>query len=327
MISNILNGNALHIPLRDGVVQCCVTSPPYWQLRTYHNINQLGQEDTPQQYVERLLCVTAEVHRVLRDDGVFFLNIADTYAGSGMGSGGSSPLTSNKQISNTGSGYLVGHKKPITRTPGIKNKSLCGIPQRMFIALIDQGWVVRNDIIWRKTNPMTQSAGDRFTCSHEHIFFCVKSRSYYWNKAAVLELAAYDGRNDEVNKGSPKYALAQEFAGDQHDRWPTRNEYGTRMRNRRDVWDISTARYRKAHYATFPESIPEICLLAASKPGDIVADIFSGAGTTWKQAVKLSRQFVGVELNRDYIELSRERTEINMPLPVFIDTRTYERGR
>jgi DNA modification methylase len=263
--------DARRVPLAAGSVHMVVTSPPYWGLRDYGVSDQLGLERIPdclgwatkvycgECYICHLLEWAREVKRVLRDDGTFWLNIGDSMAGSGNGSGdyrdeGASISKNNKKYQ--------GQKPGLTN--GLRPKSLIGIPQRAMLALQADGWIVRNDIIWHKPNPMPESCGDRCTKSHEYIFLLAKQGRYYYDAIAVEEQANYDGRKDEQYKGSAKYKdSGQTFAKNGHPRWK-KNDKGERSRNRRDVWTLTTRAYKGSHYATFPPQLPEICIRAGT---------------------------------------------------------------
>lgn len=250
--------------LPDGSVQTCVTSPPYWGLRDYGQDEQIGLEESPDDYVAEMVAVFREVRRVLADDGTLWLNLGDSYL----------------------------------------DKSLVGIPWRVAFALQADGWCLRSDIIWHKPNPMPESVTDRPTKSHEHIFLMSKSPKYFYDHEAIREQASQDLGNSQIRFGGSKY-------GDSDDpKFATKsgNVYEMNgLRNRRDVWTISTQGYPGAHFAVYPPALIEPCILAGSREGDTVLDPFSGSGTTGMVALRHGRNYVGLELNPDYAELSRER--------------------
>jgi DNA modification methylase len=287
----ILNANALHLPLADNTVQACITSPPYWGLRDYGTGDQLGLEPVPdclgwatgqpcgECYVCRMVQVFREVRRVLRPDGTLWLNLGDSYAGSG-GAGGDYNAGGLKegQPRFEGTGKLVRSKRTArgkgsgrwgggdTKVPNIPAKNLIGIPWRVALALQADGWYLRSDVIWHKPNPMPESVTDRPTKSHEYFFLLSKSEKYFYDAEAVKEEASSPveklvSHHDPEN---PKYAGApSERWLDQFD-GRTWGKVGTR--NRRTVWTIATKPYSGAHFATFPPDLVEIPVLASTSP-------------------------------------------------------------
>lgn len=288
-MDRIIIGDALqHLrELPDEIADVCVTSPPYYGLRDYGVDGQVGLEKTPEEYIDRLVQIFREVRRTLKKDGTLWIVIADSYAGSGRG---------------------------ISKKTGIKNKDLIGIPWMLAFALRTDGWYLRSDIIWNKPNVMPESVKDRCTKCYEHVFMLAKSKTYHFDSEAVLVPAQYDGRKETINKGSSKYAdkivpgktpQSQHMAGKPHQRW--RFKDGKPVKNRRDVWTVSTRPYKGAHFATFPPELIEPCILAGSRPGGTVLDPFIGSGTTAEVAHRLGRECVGIELNPDYEEFIRQR--------------------
>jgi len=305
-LNRILQGNVLDRmkDLPDRSIQCVVTSPPYWGLRDYGVKKQLGLEKTPEEYVENMVKVFREVKRVLKKDGTCFLNLGDSYAGSTGQTGGKGLNTYQKEANATNS-----MMKP-SKINGLKPKDLCMIPARVAIALQSDGWWLRQDIIWHKPNPMPESVQDRCTKSHEFIFLLTKSAKYYYDNNAIRE---------PVSDVSLKRA---EYGWD-CDRPSTKNasmngegihtkKMGNRFvnpdgRNKRSVWTITTKPYKDAHFAVFPPTIPELCIKAGSKEGDTVLDPFFGSGTTGWVAQRLGRQWIGIELNAEYIKIAEKR--------------------
>ena len=302
-------------------VHCCITSPPYYRLRDYGVDGQIGLEETPEEYINKLVGVFHEVKRVLRHDGTLWLNIGNSYS---TGSGGS---TTESETQKNNKGTLVAPRPrtnhqgnpqfdrpcrdacklptrpPITITP----KNLLMIPARLAIALQDDGWILRSDIIWAKPNPMPESVKDRPTKSHEHIFLFSQSRTYYYDADAIAEdVKAKVTGHTRIRFGGKKY-------GDNDDpRYATKsgNEYvPTGKRNKRDIWTITSKPFKGAHFAVFPPELPETCLLAGSPEGGVVLDPFSGASTTGIVAVQHGRSYMGIELNPEYVELSKGRFE------------------
>lgn len=280
----------------DQSVQMCVTSPPYWGLRDYGVKGQLGLEATPELYVSRLVDLFGEVRRVLRDDGTLWLNLGDSYAGGGNNRGGNPSERSCKQASNRGGYGQIATPVPID----LKPKDLVGIPWRVAFALQADGWYLRSDIIWHKPNPMPESVTDRPTKAHEYMFLLAKSDRYFYDAAAVAEPAKFP----EGSWGSTKKLECAEYRSfyGEGRRWT-----GGPTRNRRTVWSVSTKPFKGAHFATFPPKLIEPCILAGSGPGDVVLDPFSGAGTSGLVAQEHGRQYVGIELNREYADISIAR--------------------
>jgi len=249
-------------------VQCCITSPPYWHLRDYDCEDQIGNDPTPEEYAVALSETFSAVHRVLRQDGVLFLNLGDTFCGGG-GYCPNAPSNQKGSKQSTNRGTKVG-SRPIP--PGYKAKDLVGFPWLMAFELRKAGWYLRADIVWDKTNCMPENVTDRPTRSHEYVFLFSKSAKYYYNHEAVKE---------ETAKG--------------------------KKRNCRTVWQIPKATSRTVHTAVFPEALVERCVLAGSQEGDTILDPFAGSGTAGVVAVKNNRRFLGVELNPDYCKICDER--------------------
>ena len=332
----ILQADARHIPLRDGCVQMLVSSPPYWGLRDYGVSGQIGLEATPDEYVATMVAVFREVKRVLRDDGTVWLNLGDSYAGSSKGQGG--VLNSPKQRSNAGAYH--GHPLKLDYDiVGLKAKDLIGIPWRVAFALQADGWYLRSDIVWAKPNPMPESVTDRPTRSHEYIFLLSKSERYFYDADAIKEqgsmaslkrldqptFASQNGGakdyGDDSNRSTRKTLEhlkarvdKQRGHGRRHDsfndRWDLmeKQEQCGLMVNKRDVWNIACEPTPEAHFATFPQKLIEPCILAGSRPGELVLDPFLGSGTTGKVCERLGRKWVGLELSADYIGIAEKRT-------------------
>lgn len=297
--------------LPDNSIDCIVTSPPYYGLRDYGVEGQIGLEQTPQQYIDRLVALFHELRRALKDTGTVWVNIGDSYAGSGRGIG-DSKRSSQKQRSN-GASYIGNIHQPFSNGV-VKPKDIIGIPWMLAFAMRADGWYLRQDIIWHKPNPMPESVRDRCTKVHEYIFLFSKSPRYYFNAEAIAEPAAYDGRKDTRIKGSHKYSQGvtglqpQTFAARAHDRW-TKNENGEYVRNKRSVWTVTTKPCREAHFATYPEDLITPCILAGCPPDGVVLDPFNGSGTTRIAANKLNRNAVGFELNPEYIRIEERRRD------------------
>lgn len=297
----LIVADARRLPLRDGSVQAAVTSPPYWGLRDYGQANQIGLEATPEAYVCSLRAVFAEVWLVLRDDGTMFLNLGDSYVSSPRGNapGDARPLGANSQ--RNGRSNADKQLSPNrTRLDGLKPKDLVGIPWRVAFALQADGWYLRSDIIWHKPNPMPESVTDRPTMAHEHIFLLAKSERYYYDADAISEVCACGDGQRVVNVDTPKNRRMGLK--------PTR-EYGHKLeggRNKRNVWTIATMPYSGAHFATMPEALVELCILAGCPIGGLVFDPFIGSGTVGAVAERLGRRWIGTDLS--YQPLARART-------------------
>jgi len=274
-------------------IQCVVTSPPYWGLRDYGIEGQLGLEATPELYVEKMVKVFREVKRVLKNDGTVWLNLGDSYNGSGKAGNKNSKYYKK----HTEFGKPAKNKDKIgipTNVKGLKPKDLVGIPWRVVFALQADGWGLRQDIIWHKPNPMPESVTDRCTKSHEYIFLLTKSAKYFYDADAIRE---------PVSAVSLKRA---EYGWD-CDRPSTKNASLGGGRNKRSVWTITTKPFKDAHFAVFPPKIPELCIKAGSKEGDTVLDPFFGSGTTGWVAQRLGRKWIGIELNAEYIKIAEKR--------------------
>jgi DNA modification methylase len=289
--------------LPSGSVQCCVTSPPYWGLRDYGHAGQIGLESTPEAFVAAMVEVFSDVRRVLADDGVCWLNLGDSYARQGGRTDGVPRHWDGREHDPGG----MHAKRAIASDFGAKPKDLVGIPWRVAFALQADGWYLRSDVIWAKSNPMPESVTDRPTKSHEYVFLLTKAERYYYDADAIAEpsleprIRTLIGNGKGIDERKAEKSGGCAGGGDQ--------------RNARSVWTINTHPYPEAHFATFPEALPERCIKAGSKEGDTVLDPFCGSGTTGAASMRLGRNFVGIELNPVYAELSRKR--IGSALPMF----------
>ena len=268
--------------LQDCSVQTCVTSPPYWGLRDYGHDGQIGLEQTPDEYVAELVEVFREVRRVLADDGTLWLNLGDTYG------------------------------------PG---KQLQGIPWRVAFALQSDGWWLRQDIIWAKPNPMPESVTDRCTKAHEYVFLLTKSARYYYDAAAIAEPFLHGDMQREAKrrKAAGLLRTGEYMVGsgrNDGDSYTGGVGFASAKdtRNKRDVWTIATKPYAGAHFAVMPEALAEPCILAGSRPGDLVLDPFAGSGTVGVVALRHERDFIGTELNPEYAALAEARIHDDGPL-------------
>lgn len=315
------HGDALDVlrSMPDRDVDCIVTSPPYFGLRDYGSEGQYGLEASPAEYVETMRALFSEARRVLSDDGTLWLNLGDSYnnTSSGQNGTGSTGITGGRHD-------RIGGRR--TSLPSqLPAKNLLGIPWRVAFALQDDGWILRNSIIWAKPNAMPESVTDRLSTKHENVFMFSKSKRYWFDLDAVREpltgeFLSSGARNPRW--GRPGGLLPGEIRGEVRGR-PSEsgkglapNSFSTPMnesgRNPGDVWTIPTQPYPGAHFAVFPLAIPERCIQAGCKPGGTVLDPFSGSGTTGLAAAKHGRRYVGVDLNSEYLDLSL-RTRLAQP--------------
>ena len=301
-MDKIITGNAIEVlkELPDCSADCCITSPPYLGLRDYGVNEQIGLENSVEAYINRLTDIFREVRRVLKNDGTLWLNIGDSY------------VSSNSEYSNC------------------KRKDLIGIPWLLAFALRNDGWYLRQDIIWEKPNAMPESVKDRCTKSHEYIFLFSKQSKYYFDYEAIKEPAVGFNNivpagskgtlrpNSRLRKGNSRtfrgggvYTKGQSFNNSAEIMRESHgnNENMTGLRNKRSVWTVATQGYKEAHFATFPEKLIEPCVLAGSRDGGIVLDPFVGSGTTAVVAKKFNRGFIGIELNPEYVAMAKRRLE------------------
>ena len=290
----------------DTKVQMCVTSPPYYGLRNYGDEeNQIGMEQSPEEYIAQLVDVFRSVLDVLKDDGVLWLNIGDTYYN--YRSDGNYP---KQTVSRTKQDLPDFSPVRGNKLQGLKSKDLIGIPWMLAFALRADGWWLRQDIIWNKPNPMPESVKDRCTKSHEYIFLLSKIKQYYYDNEAIKEPVKQDwGTRDRKNGKyhNPGSGLAPHSGlTKSYDR-----------KNKRSVWSITNKPYKGAHFAVFPPDLIEPCILAGSQEGDIILDPFMGSGTTAMVAKKHDRKYIGCELHEGYDNLIQKRVdEIPTKLPL-----------
>jgi len=362
----IVNGNALHIPLADGTVQTCVTSPPYYGLRRYLEDDdpnkdcEIGLEETPEEYIEKMVAVFREVRRVLRDDGTCWVNMGDSYASA-------NPCDRRNIVGNGSPDETMQRKSRLIGD--LKEKDLMGIPwmlafalradgaaspahmetiERMIHAITDSydtreewpdriaaeverlereyidanygGWYLRSDIIWAKPNPMPESVRDRPTKAHEYIFLLSKQARYFYDADAVREKNKLESEERYQYSLSGSYTPGSAYPNEKREK-PQQWKLNPAGRNKRSVWEVATKPYSGAHFATFPPDLIKPCILAGSREGDVVLDPFSGSGTTGQVAIQHRRKYFGIELNMEYIALSRERTTTDVMLPMMAVTR------
>lgn len=335
--------------LPDESVQCVVTSPPYWGLRDYGVAGQLGLEATPAEYVAAMVEVFGQVRRVLKPDGTLWMNLGDSYAGSGRGMGDTK--TTNK--GNEASRGVGGSKLPCGRhenarqngnigrawvkpPEGLKPKDLVGIPWRVAFAMQADGWWLRSDIIWHKPSPMPESITDRPTKAHEYIFLLAKSESYFYDAEAIKEKAGNNTHPRRAKNFRPSgWANGSDHSAIAHQTAKTHRKCAAatsgvkqnksfddamcemvEYRNKRSVWTVPSRPYKEAHFATYPPDLIKPCILAGSRPGDVVLDPFGGSGTTGMVALELGRSAILIELNPEYAKLAEQHCRVTAGLPL-----------
>jgi DNA modification methylase len=297
--------------LPDGCVQTCITSSPYFSLRSYlpkdypDKAREIGTEKSPEAYVERLVEVFREVCRVLKNDGTLWLNLGDSYASVEVGRHDAR----TERAKEFGCVQMQGPRERAKLKTGLPAKNLLGIPWRVAFALQADGWILRSDVIWEKPNCMPESVRDRPTRSHEYLFLLSKRARYYYDHRAVMESCVKPPRRRVSGVDEPKRH------GINGARASGVIQIGnSTLKNKRSVWTCNTRGFKGAHFATFPEALITPCILAGSRPGDLVLDPFAGSGTTLKVALDHGRRGIGIELNPDYIPLIYERTNVTPPL-------------
>lgn len=339
--ADVLEGLKL-IP--ENSINTCVTSPPYWGLRDYGVDGQLGLEDTPEEFILNMVDVFREVKRVLKEDGTLWLNIGDSYAGSGKAKGDKNPekykQRPNRSSIHTENNNLITH----FTSADYKRKDLIGIPWMLAFALRADGWYLRQDIIWHKPNPMPESVKDRCTKAHEYIFLLSKSPTYYYDADSIKQPASNNtnarrSRAESSHKSIPdqkkngirprkrNVPAGWDTSKGSHDkkvgRYPRVKDNQSfdsylndvvENKNKRSVWTIKPEAMKEAHFATFPQKLITDCIKAGSPVGGIVLDPFMGSGTTGIVARKLDRNYIGIELNPDYIKIEdrRKNKELGM---------------
>lgn len=322
----IINGDALSVlkAMDSDSVDCCVTSPPYWRLRDYGTGGQIGDEDSIAEYLFHISEVFEEVRRVVRDSGTAWINMGDGYSGGGFGGGGYAEL-----------GHWADGKKSATWAArnnvrnrydmniGLKPKNLIGMPWRLALALQDNGWYLRQDIIWHKPNPMPESVVDRCTKSHEYVFLFSKRPKYYFD-ADVLKEPVSGTAHKRGNGVNRKARLDAERAFNRKRsvcKEPRQNQSFSSSvselvpyRNARSVWTIPTQGRSDDHFASFPDELARRCILAGCPRGGVVLDPFIGRGTTAIVALRHQRSAIGIDINKIYCEMSRHNIVNDSPL-------------
>ena len=329
-INTIIQGDAMEVlkTLESESVDCCVTSPPYWALRNYQVKNQLGMEATFEEHIQKICNVFDEIKRVLKKQGNCWVNYGDTYIGSppgnkfdgqkDKGDGLYSRLIQRNGIGEDNAKVIV-NKYPDPKNPNslrsreqvikqsLPDKCLAIIPFRFAIEMVNRGWILRNVIIWHKPNCMPTSVKDRFTVDFEYIFFFVKNKRYYFeqifdpNCEISIKRAEYEKHRknpSSIGSKSENYGMPARFV-----------KINPQGHNKRCVWKINTQPFRGAHFATFPTDLIEPMIKAGCPKDGIVLDCFMGAGTTAVVAKKLGRNYLGIELNKKYIEMAEARIQ------------------
>ena len=308
--NTILCGDALETlkNFPDESISCCITSPPYYGLRDYHKEGQIGREATVEEYLERLVQIFREVRRVLKKDGTCFLVMGDSYAGTGSKGEQNDPKYPKGRN---------GQKSSITQNiSGYKSKDLMGIPWRLALLLREDGWYLRSDIICHKENAMPEACRDRPSRSYEHVFLISKSPKYYYDYDAMAEPMKEISKKRYVRGRRADNKYLREDAGIKVQKINEARRYGEykgdnipQFRNKRDIWTINTISFRGNHYAAFPPKLAEICMLAGCPKGGIVLDPFMGSGTVGLAAFLNNRNYIGIELNEEYVTLAKKRIE------------------
>jgi DNA modification methylase len=279
-------------------VHCVVTSPPYYGLRDYGVDGQIGLEESPEAYVTKMVEVFREVRRILRNDGTLWLNLGDSYNGASANRSGSNGYDDGR--TNRDKRFSAGG------IDGLKPKDLIGIPWRVAFALQSDGWWLRQDIIWHKPNPMPESVTDRCTKAHEYIFLLSKSERYYYDHEVIKSPVKQDwGTRDRTNGKYQNEGTGLQPHGGLDVSYETANK--------RSVWTVATKPYAEAHFAVYPPSLIEPCILAGCPVGGTVFDPFTGSGTTALVALTNNRSYIGTELNPEYIRIAENRLSAIQP--------------
>ena len=310
MTVRILHGDCRDVlkTMPDESVHCVVTSPPYFGLRDYGVAGQIGLEPTPDAFVAEMVAVFREVRRVLRKDGVCWLNLGDSYCGGNTGN----QSNVGQRYGKDGEGHVFRRDGKYASSIGLKPKDLIGIPWRVAFALQADGWWLRQEIIWAKPNPMPESVTDRCTKSHEQIFLLTKAATYWYDAEAVAEPFA-DERQGNPGSYKRTTSASKGACNDRQDLGFLNNgdgwnaDGGKATRNRRSVWTVPSSPFSEAHFATFPPALIEPCIKAGCPAGGMVLDPFGGAGTTGLVADRLGRNAILIELNPEYAAMAERR--------------------
>jgi len=323
------HGDALEVArtLPDALARTIVTSPPYFGVRDYGEAGQIGAEPSVGEYVSRMVTLFRELRRVLADDGTLWLNLGDSFSSAG----GKTGTGVNARVGNA----LKQHDSRTRPASDLPSKNLLGVPWRVALALQDDGWILRSDIIWHKPNSMPESVSDRPTKSYEHVFLFAKSPSYFYDAEAIAEPAAKGDAGSRFDTGKTgEHQLGRVQQGRREGKtWSERKDHGAPSRhglagaasfgdshfatpevgrNKRDVWTVPTVPFPGSHFAVYPPELIRPCIRAGSEPGDIVLDPFSGSGTTGAVSNFEGRRYVGIDLNSEYLDMSL-RTRFQQP--------------
>lgn len=286
-------------------VQTVVTSPPYWALRDYEADGQIGLESVPE-YVDRIVRVFREVRRHLRPDGTLWVNLGDTYVGSRSGRVGASSVTSGRNhraAIRAAQNLRTAQRATSKRVSGLPSKSLVGIPWRVALALQDDGWLLRSDIIWHKPTAMPETVSDRPTRDHEYLFLFGVGPRYYFDSEAVSEPGSPATR--PRGRGTNPKSLVGSPNSRQNESWSSSVRGVVERRNVRTVWSIPSLPRSDDHTSAYPLELATRAIRASTRPGDLVLDPFAGRGTTGEAALQLGRHFVGIDINPKTLELAR----------------------
>lgn len=285
----------------DKSIDCVVTSPPYYGLRDYGVDGQIGLEETPEEYIDKLVSLFREIRRCLKDEGTCWVNLGDSYSGN------------CSRTSKGRAGMGAEREGVFTKGGGLPPKNLIGIPWRFAFAMQADGWILRQDIIWHKPNPMPESVTDRCTKSHEYIFLFSKQEKYYFDAQSIREECVDKAYSNRQSIGEKERSQTQGYskAGGHRDNsggfTKKSNVYTTR--NKRDVWSVCVKPNKEAHFATYPPELITPCILAGCPEQGIVLDPFMGSGTTGIVARTFNRNYVGCELNPEYHKMSERRIQ------------------
>lgn len=297
---NLIQGSALEVlkGLDSKSINCVVTSPPYWRLRDYGSDQQIGLEETPEEFIANLCDTFDEVYRILKDDGTLFVNLGDSYSGN------------NAISTKSRRGFVKGIKDQMLKKNNCvaKRKSLVGIPAMFQLEMIKRGWILRNKIIWQKSNVMPESVNDRFTNDYEEVFFFTKNQKYYFNKLyePYSEKTLHSFKDGKI-PNSHKYLEAGKSKTGMRDGREWIAVVSEKGRNMRTVWKIGTVGIKEAHFSTFPLELARRCIKAGCPTDGTVLDLFMGSGTTNIASAKLGIKSIGIELMKDNIEIAKKR--------------------
>jgi len=288
-------------------IDMCITSPPYWALRDYGVEGQLGLETTFEEYIEKLCRIFDEVKRVLKKEGTCWVNLGDTYGGSNCGYGQTEKSSGFQNVKRQ-TYYATSKNRPLAAK--VMPKCLLMIPFRFAIEMVNRGWILRNTIIWHKPNCVPSSVKDRFTVDFEYIFFFSKNGKYYFETQYEPWRSTKKSDRDRAIHGHKSYQ-GKWLHAPKGLALPESKVVGNPLkgRNKRCVWTITTKPFKEAHFAVYPPELIETPIRAGCPENGIVLDPFSGSGTTAEVTLRLGRRAIGIDLNPEYIEMSKRRLE------------------